>query len=161
MDPVSITPTRQDYAGVSYYLCGNYFQRKGERLHRRVWSDAHGPIPDGYHVHHVNHDRTDNRLANLELREAGDHIAYHGRILTPAKLEALRRVAPALQEGNARMTHEQRAEAARRGWEKMERTTIVCEVCGAEKVTAHPSRARFCGGTCKARARRARLRAQG
>ena len=161
MAPVRITPPRQDYAGVSHSLCGRYFQHKGERLHRRVWMDAHGPIPDGYHIHHVNHDRTDNRLANLELREAGDHIAHHGRILTPARLESLRRVAPALQEGNARMTTEQRADAARRGWERVESHAVACEVCGREFHTAFPSRARFCGGTCRARARRARLRAQG
>ena len=161
MDPVSITPTRQDYAGVSYYLCGRYFQHKGERLHRRVWADAHGPIPDGYHVHHVNHDRADNRLENLSLLPGRDHVGYHGKQMTPARLEAASRKAPALHAGNARMTTEQRADAARRGWERVEAHAVTCQVCGREFHTAFPSRARFCGGTCRARARRARLRAQG
>lgn len=28
-------------------------------------------------VHHVNHDKTDNRLSNLRLMDAGDHSRHH------------------------------------------------------------------------------------
>ena len=161
MDPVSVTPTRQDYAGTSYYLCGRYFQHKGERLHRRVWEDANGPIPRGHHVHHANHDATDNRLANLTLVTASDHAAHHNAVDTPARQTSRERGAPALRAGNARLTADQRAAAARRGWEGGNLSIIVCEVCGVEVATPFPTRTRFCGGTCKARARRARLRTQG
>lgn len=29
------------------------------------------------HVHHINHDFTDNRLENLQVLNASDHIRYH------------------------------------------------------------------------------------
>lgn len=45
--------------------------------HRHVWEQANGPIPAGHHVHHINHDRADNRLANLELRDGFDHLSEH------------------------------------------------------------------------------------
>lgn len=45
--------------------------------HRLVWWDAHGPIPDGFQVHHKNSVRHDNRLENLELLPAGDHTLHH------------------------------------------------------------------------------------
>lgn len=45
--------------------------------HRVVWEEAHGPIPAGYHVHHLNHDRTDNRLENLALLFGRTHVRHH------------------------------------------------------------------------------------
>ena len=45
--------------------------------HRYVWERAHGPIPDGFHVHHRNHDRADNRLENLSLIEGREHNRRH------------------------------------------------------------------------------------
>ena len=65
----------QEVQGVRYYLCGNYYQRAGQRLHRVVWAATHGPIPMDFHVHHQNGDRTDNRLENLELLSRHAHLS--------------------------------------------------------------------------------------
>lgn len=35
-------------------------------VHRIVWVAAHGPVPDGYQIDHVNAQKDDNRIANLE-----------------------------------------------------------------------------------------------
>lgn len=45
--------------------------------HRKVWIRANGPIPEGYHVHHINHDKFDNRLENLELIHRREHPKLH------------------------------------------------------------------------------------
>lgn len=58
--------------------------RRGGRVvyeHRAVWQDAHGAIPPGYHVHHRNADRADNRLENLELIEGRRHVGSHSMTL--------------------------------------------------------------------------------
>lgn len=52
MEVQRISTTAQRFDGVTYYLCGEYFQRKGRRLHRAVWEHHNGKIPNGYHVHH-------------------------------------------------------------------------------------------------------------
>ena len=36
--------------------------------------------PKGYHVHHKNEDTLDNRLENLEIISASDHIKHHHQI---------------------------------------------------------------------------------
>lgn len=36
-------------------------------------------IPDDYHVHHINKDRKDNRLINLELLHTSDHTSHHNQ----------------------------------------------------------------------------------
>ena len=40
-----VSATAQRFNGQTYYLCGDYFQRKGRRLHRAVWEYHNGEIP--------------------------------------------------------------------------------------------------------------------
>ena len=45
--------------------------------HLFMWEQVYGEIPVGYHVHHINGRSYDNRLINLQLMSAPDHIAWH------------------------------------------------------------------------------------
>lgn len=47
--------------------------------HQRVWEEANGPLPDGYVIHHKNHDKLDNRLVNLEALTRSEHVKVHNR----------------------------------------------------------------------------------
>lgn len=35
--------------------------------HRVIWEHAHGPLPEHLHINHINGNKTDNGLSNLEL----------------------------------------------------------------------------------------------
>lgn len=47
--------------------------------HRKAWILANGPIPAGHHVHHINGNKFDNRLENLECLPGSEHVAEHNR----------------------------------------------------------------------------------
>ena len=51
-------------------------------LHRYIWTQHNGEIPEGYDIHHRNEDKTDNEISNLELIEHGEHARLHstGRV---------------------------------------------------------------------------------
>jgi len=68
--------------GIEYYWDGRYYARhKGThvpiRAHRELWMEAFGPIPDGYHIHHLDENRKNNALSNLLVVNASEHAKGH------------------------------------------------------------------------------------
>jgi len=45
--------------------------------HDLIWERVHGPIPAGFAVHHINHDKLDNRIENLESLDPLTHKRHH------------------------------------------------------------------------------------
>ena len=46
-------------------------------VHVLIWERVHGAIPDGFQVHHVNRNRQDNRIENLECVDPTTHKRLH------------------------------------------------------------------------------------
>lgn len=76
-----------EFKGVKYYRYPDspkrthrvYFQRQGKQLHRAIWEDANGPIPDGFEVHHKDGNPLNNSVDNLEALPRSRHKAESAR----------------------------------------------------------------------------------
>lgn len=148
-----ISATIQEYKGERFYLCGNYFQHKGKRLHRAVWSDANGPIQKGYDVHHVNGNTKDNRIENLILLPRTEHHAHHGKINIVKRPNHINEIRPLASEWHGSSDgiawHSERGKL---NWENgFPEREQVCTWCGKHFFSRHAYKEgqnRFCCSNC-------------
>jgi len=47
--------------------------------HHYVWEQAGKSIPNGYILHHINGNKVDNRIENLQLMNRSEHISLHSK----------------------------------------------------------------------------------
>ena len=126
---------------------------KNRQLHRVIWEEHHGPIPDGHLIHHVDGDPGNNAVSNLQkLKTNKEHMARH---FPATKKFCVYCDAPFIDRSvdkRGRYCSEKCGKKYRRGFKPTEKN---CEVCGAP-FTDRSSRqhGRFCSQNCRAKHRR-------
>lgn len=145
--------TRDDKTG--YYL--NSTLR--ERMHRYVWRDIYGDIPNGCEIHHIDGDRSNNDISNIMCLSAEAHRKHHADNLTEEQREKLREN---MNENARPAAAEWHRSEAGKEWHKQhysrfshllhEKVEKVCENCGAAFVGTPCSL--FCSNACKSAYRR-------
>lgn len=57
--------------------------KKEFREHRMIWEEINGKIPEGFVIHHKDHNRSNNDIDNLELMSRSEHAKLHGKLRFP------------------------------------------------------------------------------
>lgn len=149
----------QEFDGVTYKFQGRYFEKAGRRLHREVWKYHNGAIPHGYHIHHIDHDKTNNQIDNLECVSASKHLSQHwtDEKKVWASKNVVEKAMPAAKEWHktedGRVWHRKHAVEM---WKHIPTYKMNCTICGNEYKTRRPAISKYCGDVCRARAFRAR-----
>ena len=151
------------YQGEKFHLqtTKRYYQ-SGRRdaqvrsLHRRIWTDHNGPIPDGCEVHHKDNDWTNNVIDNLECLPMLVHQRMH---MAERYLDEDYRKSNAAQliaaQEKAKEWHASpeglawHSEHGKESWVNRAVASAVCSVCGSSYETYFPDRSRFCSRACE------------
>jgi len=160
MEVIVMSERVQEYKGIRYYKCGFYFQRKGVRLHRKVWEDAHGPVTVGYAVHHIDGNRSNNDINNLMTMEKSKHSERHmadpvRKEIARANIQAAIAKAPEWHASESGKTWH--GIQAKETWRKREASEHICTHCGKSFMTNtmyHSGGNTFCGPNCRSAHRR-------
>lgn len=144
--------------GVYYY---NSYTRR--HLHQAVWEKYNGKIPEGYQVHHKDHNPQNNDISNLELLPSGEHQRHHGAMLTD---EQRKMYADNIVKNGMPKAKEWHHSEEGREWHRkhgievathLEPVTYECSYCGKEFSTKNrysETSNHFCSNKCRAAYRR-------
>lgn len=82
MRPLPLNKATVEFAGRRFTERHNgyYAETTGKRewLHRVVWEAHHGPIPEDHDIHHLDHDKSNNDVSNLECVTHAEHTRIYG-----------------------------------------------------------------------------------
>ncbi|HIH03764.1 MAG TPA: HNH endonuclease [Methanoregulaceae archaeon] len=65
------------WGGRTWYPCVGYYSNDHTFLQRAIYEAAHGSIPDGCVIHHIDGNPENNEIANLEALSPSKHRLLH------------------------------------------------------------------------------------
>lgn len=132
-------------------LLYNTSNRKYTYEHRAYIEATQGPIPDKFHVHHLDHDPSNNSLDNLIVISSTEHHSHHAKLLyrlqDHTKRIAALRVAIATKRASVAGENNPRF-----GYRKG--PPLVCLTCEEEFYKPPCYQAKYCSINCFNEARR-------
>lgn len=155
----------QIFNGIQFVADGKgYYRELGNfknLMHRYVWTWYNGNIPKGYEIHHIDFDRSNNNISNLQLVSRSEHRRIHADLLTDEQREWKRNnlkmnaVPKAAEWHGSQAGHEWHSQQI-----KMQRELgqfkhkLICTYCGKTYVGEINGQNTFCSGKCKSAYRR-------
>ncbi|MBO4780495.1 MAG: HNH endonuclease [Selenomonadaceae bacterium] len=67
----------QKFLGIVYKKNHSGHYAKDLRIHQAVWAFFNGEIPAGYQIHHIDEDKNNNSIHNLQCLTASEHQLLH------------------------------------------------------------------------------------
>lgn len=144
-----------------YYNCST---RK--HLHQAIWIAHNGQIPENCEIHHIDFDKENNDISNLQCLSKYEHRRLHRELMPDEERERRRtnfneHARPAAiawhKSDEGREWHRNHAkQMSKKGKSALtRRTTLICTNCGKEYEGVHNKTSNtFCSNKCKSAYRR-------
>lgn len=144
-----------------YYLHTGSKGNKNSRLHRDVYEYYNGEIPKGFHVHHKDHDKSNNDISNLVMLTKKEHNKIHSKEMTEEEKmwrrnNLINNAVPKAREYNLKnRSKEYYQKQYEKSKDKLhEIKEFICIECGKVFTTVNNGSNKFCGNNCKSKHRR-------
>lgn len=152
------------YNGVKfvYYPSTGYFvnPRTNMLMHRFIWMCEKGDIPEGYDVHHLDHNKFNNDISNLTLLTRSEHIKQHFedsseefKEKTRDNMRKARFSDKCIEYHLSEAGRKQKSDTLKDCWKsgKMYKpVTYTCEICGKQyNKRRSEAKHRFCSEACR------------
>lgn len=130
------------------------------RMHRYVWQYFYGEIPKGYEIHHIDGDKSNNDIKNLEMLDGCEHRKLHGAKMVREHYDEL------VQRMNHAREYANKWHGSKAGkawhmlhYEQMKenlhcKVEVLCTNCGKPFFSTRKRSNHFCSNSCKAAWRR-------
>lgn len=157
----------QEFDGIRFTRieATGYYRHNGLRkyMHRYVWEYYNGKIPKGYEIHHIDFDRSNNDISNLQIVSRSEHRKIHADLLTEQQREWRRENINRTARPKAIEWHKS-GEGTKWHSEQIKRMheenafkrNLICTNCGKEYIgEIHKNGGNaFCSNACKSSYRR-------
>ena len=143
-----------DYKGKVYVRNKNGYYSRIERvhLHRIIWEDHFGPIPEGFCVHHKDENKENNDTSNLECISRSAHAKHHWDLDDGKRKEKVREN---IKKANLwRSTNEGKEYSSalhKKLWENAKLYQRKCTVCKKEFESISRKKNIYCSPLCHSR----------
>jgi rubrerythrin len=144
-----------------YFLSSRRIGQARKRLHVFVWETYKGDVGEGYEIHHIDHNKDNNNIDNLERLTSEEHHKRHADEMTESYREKLRKNLMENAQPKAIKWHksEKGKDWHKEHYEMMkdklyQKKEFVCANCGETFFGIDNGNTRFCSNKCKSAFRR-------
>lgn len=155
-----IDERHQEFCSKRFYLRsndGHYFGKNGKQtvaLHREVWKHFFGEPPEGFVVHHIDHDKNNNNIENLLLIPRSEHTSAHnsGICRAPKNFFVCEYCGKEFEAHDIGKNKYCSQTCNTKAWRLRHPLQKTCAWCGKVFVT-YQKTTRYCSNECESRAR--------
>lgn len=144
-----------------YYISTKIYKNNRRiRLHRYIWEQYNGEIPKDYDIHHIDHNKDNNDISNLEMLTKEEHKKRHNEEISDYVKEKYRinlekNARPkAIEWHKSNKGKEWHKEQYKISLGNQKPKKFICDYCGKEYETLDKGINRFCSNNCKSAYRR-------
>lgn len=146
--PEIIDDTHQRFNGIVYKKTSNGHYNRALGIQQAVWIYFNGDIPQGGEIHHIDKDKSNNTLLNLQCLSKAEHTALHAST-APSREYVCSNCGKIFKSNNRAKNSRFCSPSCATAWFRANvKVEKICETCGKTFLTAKSRPARFCSAHC-------------